>query len=387
MFSIRKAALSAALGLSLIGGVLSGGSAHAAEPPSIRIYYQGEELAFSDTGPVIRDGTTLVPFRKLFETLGFTVRWVEAGGSRIAIGIKGDLVIQLTIDSPSAQVNDATVPLSVPAQIIGGSTMVPLRFVAENSGYEVSYEAQGGSLTIRIGSSGVAGGAGGVQTPADAGKIEPYVVKGYVRDEAGNPLEGAEILADNTFAYNSNILGVTDSNGFYRLELPQAATTWQMSGNYTQKTNGQTYRFDLTPDIDRPFAGNTGAIRDFTWINAAGYLFIYFDVFSYKDGMPMYRIEDLEVTLTPIGPSIDGSTKQPIVKRGGPVYDGMGVDQIPIGKYKATARWLPEGIDPVPVNIRLRNTGKYAPSVDFEFKTPRGTTLESFLVELEVSLP
>ncbi|MDQ8736477.1 copper amine oxidase N-terminal domain-containing protein [Paenibacillus sp. LHD-38] len=41
--------------------------------------------------------------------------------------------------------------LDVPTQIIDGSTMVPLRFVAENSGFQISYTNANGTMTIQRG--------------------------------------------------------------------------------------------------------------------------------------------------------------------------------------------------------------------------------------------
>ncbi|WP_277713443.1 copper amine oxidase N-terminal domain-containing protein [Paenibacillus mucilaginosus] len=87
--------------------------------PEIHVFFKGQELQFSETQPVIKDGSTLVPFRKLFETLGFTVSWVENGAVRQAVGTKDGLTIKLTIDSTTASVNDQNVALEVPAQIMG----------------------------------------------------------------------------------------------------------------------------------------------------------------------------------------------------------------------------------------------------------------------------
>ncbi|UUZ89664.1 hypothetical protein LJK87_26675 [Paenibacillus sp. P25] len=60
---------------------------------------------------------------------------------------------------------------------------------------------------------------------------------------------------------------------------------------------------------------------------------------------------------------------------------------MPIGRYKATARWIPEGHAPVPMLIRINYTGKYAESVEFEFDKPRGASTSNYLSELEVKAP
>ncbi|WP_241243047.1 Ig-like domain-containing protein [Paenibacillus whitsoniae] len=198
-------------------------------------------------------------------------------------------------------------------------------------------------------------------------QIEPYVVKGYVRDMNGKPLSGVSVYADNTLLYDSNILGVTDENGQYLLELPELTTTWRVGGKYTTTYNGKTFNFDLVPDVDQPLAGKTGAVRNFTWKNDSGKIYIYPSFGGFDDNMPEFNMIDLELTLTPVGPLLGGGEGQTIVKRAGPVVDGAGVESIPIGKYKATAKWMPEGHDPIPMQLCLNISGKYADSVDVEF--------------------
>ncbi|WP_248930408.1 copper amine oxidase N-terminal domain-containing protein [Paenibacillus hamazuiensis] len=147
--SLKKKALSAMAGL-LLWGALAGQAAFA-ETGKVNVYYNGELLQFGEAQPVIKDGNTLVPFRKLFETLGFTVKWEDKGDIRKAIGTKDGLDIELVIDGGAAKVNGKEVKLEVPAQIIDGNTMVPLRFVSENSGNEVAFSNEGGEAVIQIG--------------------------------------------------------------------------------------------------------------------------------------------------------------------------------------------------------------------------------------------
>ncbi|RTE06479.1 hypothetical protein EJQ19_22880 [Paenibacillus whitsoniae] len=374
-----------------------------AEGPTIHVFFEGKELSFPDAQPILKDGSTLVPFRKLFEALGFSVKWVDS--ERKAVGTKEGLTIELTINSNIAKVNDTGVELVAPAQIINGSTMVPLRFVAENSGYEVSYEKEGDVATIRINEPTQQPKPTPSPTPTPnptptptpkptpnpapepaKESAEPYVVKGYVRDANGNPLAGVSIFADNTLLYDSNILGVTDEEGHYLLELPELATTWRMGGKYTTTYNNKTFNFDLVPDVDQPLAGKTGAVRNFTWKNDSGKIYIYPSFAGFDDSLPEFDMNDLEITLTPVGPLVGGSAGQTIVKHAGPVAGGAGVDSIPIGKYKATARWMPEGHAPIAMQIGVANVSKetYADSVEFDFKQSQYSS--AYLGELNVRL-
>ncbi|SDC51754.1 Copper amine oxidase N-terminal domain-containing protein [Paenibacillus sp. UNCCL117] len=363
-------------------------------PPAsstIEVYFNDEKIQFGSAAPIIKNGSTLVPFRKLFETLGFTVTWESS--TEQATGTKDGLVIELTINSSTAKVNQNAITLSEPAQIIEGNTMVPLRFVAENSGYHVSYDSNNGISTIRIdkkgGTPSIPSAPSTPSTPDTPGApnssqdtVEPYVVKGYIRDIDGNPIAGASVFADNTLFYDSNIIGQTDANGYYRLELPELAATWRMSAKFTKTINGSNFTYTIYADQDQPFAGNSGAIRPFTWKNADGYIYIYPDHSSFREDLPTFNMLDVEITLTPT------SGAEPITRKAHFVNDSVGLDQLPITRYKATARWLPEGHDPIPLLIRVENTGAYAASVEFEFGGPKGgLDYLKFQKELEISVP
>jgi hypothetical protein len=357
--------------------------------PTIHVWLLGQELQFEDAKPIITDGSTLVPFRKLFESLGFSVNWVDNGTTQKAIGTKNGLTIELTMNSSTAKVNGKDVSLTIPAQIINNHTMVPLRFVAENSGYQVTYASDGNSATIRIeepkdtSSTPVPVPAPIPDFPKET--AAPYIAKGYVRDMQGHPLPDIVVYADNTLLYNSNIIGVTDENGHYEIELPQLATSWSMSADITKSFNGKKYKFHLESDNEVPLTGIKGGVRNFTWTNFNGQIYVYPSFTSSDDAMPEFDLSDLEVTLTPVGPLLDGSTGQTIIKRGGPVIGGGGIDEIPVGKYKATARWMPEGYAPIPLPIS--NGGAYSNSVEIEFREPNGADTSKYLCELEVKIP
>ncbi|SDC51643.1 Copper amine oxidase N-terminal domain-containing protein [Paenibacillus sp. UNCCL117] len=381
MFVVKPWFIRKALSLVVAGEIVCSASAcgfvaGAQAGSTIDVYFQGEKLQFNNAEPLIKNGSTLVPFRKLFETLGYTVTW-ESSSER-AIGTKDGLVIELTINSTSAKVNQKAVTLSEPAQIIEGNTMVPLRFVAENSGYQVSFDSNNGVSTIRIGESG------GTPDAPDSlsDNIEPYVVKGYIRDAEGNPIAGATVYADNTLLYDSNIIGASDETGYYRLQLPELASTWRIGATFTKVVNGKSTEFQVFADKDEPFSGNTGAIRHITWKNGDGYIYLYPDIFSFREDLPQFDMLDVKVTLTPVG----GGT--PITRMVDYVNDSVGLEQLPMGKFTASAIWLPAGHDPIPLLIRLENKGEFAESVQFEFgSSVNGPDSLKFMREFEVRIP
>jgi hypothetical protein len=116
-----------------------------AEMPSI--YLDNKEMNFT-VEPVIINGTTLVQFRPLFEAMGMDIHWDP--NTRTVTGTKERFTLKLKIDDPIAVVNDKEYKLPVAPKIIDGSTMVPIRFVAESFGRSVYYVPGYGAAEIQI---------------------------------------------------------------------------------------------------------------------------------------------------------------------------------------------------------------------------------------------
>ncbi len=110
-----------------------------AQDNAISVYYNNVPLVFSSP-PVIKDGTTYVPMRTFLEALGYTVDWDDDTKTVTATG--KDRHLQLTLYQNQASVNGQTVSLSTPAYLQDGITMVPLRFLSEHSGAQVTWEGE-----------------------------------------------------------------------------------------------------------------------------------------------------------------------------------------------------------------------------------------------------
>ncbi|WP_418792337.1 DUF6612 family protein [Phosphitispora sp. TUW77] len=118
--------------------------ASAAEP--VKVLIDDEVITF-DVNPVIREGRTLVPVRKIIESMGGEVIW--NADNRTVIINKGDDNVVLIIDSNLAKVNEKDVIMDVPAAIIDGRTLIPLRFVSENLDAVVSWDAATRTVSIK----------------------------------------------------------------------------------------------------------------------------------------------------------------------------------------------------------------------------------------------
>ncbi|MBC7323816.1 MAG: copper amine oxidase N-terminal domain-containing protein, partial [Moorella sp. (in: Bacteria)] len=101
----------------------------------VKVFVKGKALGFADVGPRIEDGRVLVPVRALAEALGADVDY-ENG----VVNIRNrGTAIRLVIGSREAQVDGATVYLDVPARVVEGRTLIPLRFVGEKFQARVDY--------------------------------------------------------------------------------------------------------------------------------------------------------------------------------------------------------------------------------------------------------
>ena len=102
--------------------------------------------------PVERQGRVLVPLRGVFEQLGASV--VYANGQINAQG--NDRSVSLHIGSTQAIVDGQTQTLDVAPFIIGASTYVPLRFVAQALGAQVNWDNANRIVAISTAGGGVA---------------------------------------------------------------------------------------------------------------------------------------------------------------------------------------------------------------------------------------
>ena len=111
----------------------------------VSIKLNGKNLTF-DQSPYIENGTTMVPMRVTFESLGATVDY-DATTKSISAH-KGNIDIELVTDSVLAKVNGTTSTLPIAVTNKNGSTMIPLRFVSESLGAQVNWDNNTKTVTI-----------------------------------------------------------------------------------------------------------------------------------------------------------------------------------------------------------------------------------------------
>jgi len=104
----------------------------------ISVLINGTATVF-DQPPIIQDGRTLVPLRAIFEAMGAEVDWDQA--TQTITATRDDVTISLRIGSNILVRNSVDIELDIPAQIVGGRTLVPVRAIAESFGSDVVWDS------------------------------------------------------------------------------------------------------------------------------------------------------------------------------------------------------------------------------------------------------
>jgi hypothetical protein len=178
---------------AMLAGLLLLAISVSASAQGITVLYNGSILV-ADPPPIEQSGRVLIGMRDIFEAMSATIQWNAA--TRTVTATHGGTVVILQIGSNVAYVNGQAVTLDVPAQIIGSSTYVPLRFVAEATGADVQW--QGATRTVVITTGAGTGmppmhtGTGAVPAPVVTYPT-PNQKAGPAIDVKGRSIAGATI--------------------------------------------------------------------------------------------------------------------------------------------------------------------------------------------------
>jgi len=101
----------------------------------------------------LKNGSTVASLRDLGEIFGASVSWDEKTST--AKITDSDKTIAVTKGKKTATVNGKSVEIGATAQIVNGRTYVPLRFLAENLGASVSWDANTLTANLKSGNASV----------------------------------------------------------------------------------------------------------------------------------------------------------------------------------------------------------------------------------------
>lgn len=127
--------------------LLSSAAVVQAEEMRVSVVLNGSLLEF-DVPPQIIDGRTMVPVRKIFESLGAEVEW--NGDTRTVTATTKARVVIMQIDNNVITVNNEEIVLDVPPMIVAGRTLVPVRAASEGLGALVEWEDATKTVKITV---------------------------------------------------------------------------------------------------------------------------------------------------------------------------------------------------------------------------------------------
>lgn len=132
-------------------------------------------LQVLDSSPVIIKGVTMVPLRFVANYLGATTVYDTVTASvTVKLGTKE---ILLWVDSAMAKVNGSFVSMNAETANINNRLMVPVRFVSENLGAQVSWDGNSRLITIVKGSTANSA----VTSASTSGTVYPINSKVYIK--------------------------------------------------------------------------------------------------------------------------------------------------------------------------------------------------------------
>jgi len=105
-----------------------------------------EKILDFDVKPQVINDRTMVPVRAIFEALGATVDWDEK--TETVYSTKGDTKVSIQINNKKMLVNDLEKIIDVPARVIGGRTLVPVRAISEAFGCKVDWNEKTNTVII-----------------------------------------------------------------------------------------------------------------------------------------------------------------------------------------------------------------------------------------------
>lgn len=198
----------------------------------IRVIIDGKQVAF-DVKPQAINGRIMVPMSSIFRELGLTVNWDST--TKTAQGTNEDMSIIFTIGSNKALVNGQEQILDAPARAINNKTMIPLRFLSENMGYNIVW-IQSSNLILMSKSTITEWRYDGYEKVAPYKEYEYKYINGTRTEE----------MRYNGKNHNVKFYNLYSSNGKIIQNVPEFDTDKYGSGWYlTSPFVGKTYWIDL----------------------------------------------------------------------------------------------------------------------------------------------
>lgn len=212
-------------------------------------------------------------------------------------------------------------------------------------------------------------------------KVKPGIVRGYVADLSGKPLQGAHLGVRST-ATGGSYSGAsdeTDANGYYEITIPWGATEFYAAGYTIDYGEGRAVMSLGAADGKLgSFPSADGLVKNFVLMSygvynkdlvsqkprdptnyAGGCFYITYNV---ADASSVYNPEtyipenaEIQVTLTPDGPGLYGENKTFVINKKASLQNyNFIIMNVPVGRYTIAAK-LKDGKP-----LQMEAVGRYA---------------------------
>lgn len=125
------------------------GKHHAYAAKEVKIEIEGKAMVPKDMPAVIIDGRTMLPMRQIAQELGCEVNWNEAA-KQIYV-MRGSDIIVFTVDSKTGYENGKEFTMDVPATIVNDRTMLPVRALADALHLNIKWDDPNRIVSIQSG--------------------------------------------------------------------------------------------------------------------------------------------------------------------------------------------------------------------------------------------
>lgn len=234
----------------------------------------------------------------------------------------------------------------------------------------------------------------------DNGTPPAGMVKGKIVNAQGQPVSGAKVYASHDTWFNTHVIGQTDANGNYQLNLKgQPAGTWSVYAQLAKNFNGKNYDFRIDPENTASLTTTEGGIRNMIWkltgvipgstddTRMGGYVVF---MGTSDDFVP---VNEIEIKLVPQGTLVDGSTGTTIVRRAEifPVplfslYANEGLRDIPVGRYAISARRILANGSTQPMEITTAGGTVYTPVLTTDFFQEQPARYQQVALNIRVKI-
>ena len=149
---LKRIILVLTLAITIMSGTMA-----SAEGKDIVVEIDGVAVEF-DVQPQIINDRTMVPMRKIFESLGAKVEWIPE--MERVVATYGSSIINMKVNDNKFTVTDVVleevreIELDVPVQIVDSRTLVPVRAVSEALGKTVDWDGENLKVIITTGEAG-----------------------------------------------------------------------------------------------------------------------------------------------------------------------------------------------------------------------------------------